>query len=97
MSDCDVHIDQRTILYCTQHDKIICELCLSDTHKNCKSIISIDQAAKGVNHDTALLDLKSRMEYLRKIFHEQMKCQTNNAVIFDKQRDDILEKIYTGK
>ncbi|XP_052064427.1 uncharacterized protein LOC127704427 isoform X2 [Mytilus californianus] len=97
MSNCDVHIDQRTILYCTQHDKIICELCLPDTHKNCKSIISIDQAAKGVNNGTALEDLKSRMEDLSKMFNELMKCQTNNAVIFEKQRDDIMEKIYTDK
>ncbi|CAG2226899.1 unnamed protein product [Mytilus edulis] len=97
MSNCDVHIYQRTILYCTQHDKIICELRLSNTHKNCKCIISIDQAAKGVKNGTALADIKSRMENLSKMFHELLKCQTNNAVIFDKQRDDILEKIYTGK
>ncbi|CAC5361338.1 unnamed protein product [Mytilus coruscus] len=95
MSDFDVHIDQRTILYCTQHDKIICELCLSDTHKNCKSIISIDRAAKGVKHGTALADLKSRIKYLSKMFHELMKYQTNNAVMFDRQRDDIIKQIST--
>ncbi|CAC5361337.1 unnamed protein product [Mytilus coruscus] len=33
-TDCGIHTDQRTVLNCTQHDKISCDLCLSDTHRN---------------------------------------------------------------
>ncbi|XP_052064423.1 uncharacterized protein LOC127704425 [Mytilus californianus] len=91
--DCDVHTDQRTVLYCTQHDKVICDLCLSDTHKHCESIISIDRAAKGVNCGTALADLKSRMKHLSKMFNEVLICQTKDEKLFDRQKDNILQQI----
>ncbi|XP_052064426.1 uncharacterized protein LOC127704427 isoform X1 [Mytilus californianus] len=91
--DCDVHTDQRTVLFCTQHDKVICDLCLSDTHKNCESIISIDRAAKGVKSGTALADLKSRIEHLNEMLPKLLKCQTKDEKEFDRQRDKFLQQI----
>ncbi|XP_063398183.1 uncharacterized protein LOC134683067 isoform X1 [Mytilus trossulus] len=95
--DCDVHTDQRTTQFCTQHDKVICDLCLSDTHKNCDSIISIDRAAKGVKSGTALADLKSRINHLNEMFPELLKCQTKDEKEFDRQRDKFLQQISTTR
>ncbi|XP_071121357.1 uncharacterized protein [Mytilus edulis] len=95
--DCDVHTDQRTTLFCTQHDKVICDLCLSDNHKNCESIISIDRAAKGVKRGTALADLKSRIKHLNEMFPELLKCQTKDEKEFDRQRDKFLKQISTTR
>lgn len=95
--DCGVHTDQRTVLFCTQHDKVICDLCLSDNHKNCESIISIDRAAKGVKRGTALADLKSRIKHLNEMFPELLKCQTKDEIEFDRQRDKFLKQISTTR
>ncbi|VDI54559.1 Hypothetical predicted protein [Mytilus galloprovincialis] len=95
--DCDVHTDQRTVLFCTQHDKVICDLCLSDNHKNCDSIISIDRAAKGVKSGTALADLKSRINHLNEMFPALLKCQTKDEKEFDRQRNKFLQQISTTR
>ncbi|CAC5361335.1 unnamed protein product [Mytilus coruscus] len=95
--DCDLHTDQRIVLYCTQHDTVMGYLCMSDTHKNCESIISIDRAANCVHSGSALADLKCRMKHLSKMFHEVLKCQTTDEEVFDRQRDDILQQITTTR
>ncbi|XP_071150353.1 transcription intermediary factor 1-alpha-like [Mytilus edulis] len=59
--NCKNHPGQKIILYCCQHDKVICDSCVPISHQHCKSIISIERAARGVKDGTAIFDLEKRL------------------------------------
>ncbi|CAC5426476.1 unnamed protein product [Mytilus coruscus] len=60
---CEYHPDQKIVLFCCQHDRVLCDsCCMTESHQNCKSIISIEKAAKGVKSGAAVFDLEKRME-----------------------------------
>ncbi|VDI43839.1 Hypothetical predicted protein [Mytilus galloprovincialis] len=46
--DCKNLPDEKILLYSCQHDKVKCGSCVTVSHQNCKPIISIEKAAKGV-------------------------------------------------
>ncbi|XP_052073509.1 uncharacterized protein LOC127711479 [Mytilus californianus] len=54
---CEYHPDQNTVLFCCQHDRVLCNFCMSESHQSCKPIISIEKVAKGVKSGDAILDI----------------------------------------
>ncbi|VDI24778.1 Hypothetical predicted protein [Mytilus galloprovincialis] len=65
--NCENHPDQKIVLFCCQHDKVICDSCVPVSHQNCKPIISIEKAARGVKDSTAISDLERRLDNLSKV------------------------------
>ncbi|XP_052059172.1 E3 ubiquitin-protein ligase TRIM33-like [Mytilus californianus] len=89
--NCENHPDQKIILYCCQHDKLICDSCLPVLHPNCKPIISVQKAANGVKDSTAISDLEKRMDNLSQVT-ENILSQ-NEATLEDLKKS--MNKIKT--
>lgn len=72
---------------------IVCHTCLSESHQNCKSIISIEKASKGVKGGTALLDLNKRLAKLTKVYENILRKQVDNQDNLGKCKDEIKTTI----
>ncbi|CAG2212694.1 unnamed protein product [Mytilus edulis] len=57
---CKEHAGQKLLLFCVHHDKILCPVCLSETHKEC-DINHIEKASNGIKESSAIYDLKERI------------------------------------
>ncbi|VDI32255.1 Hypothetical predicted protein [Mytilus galloprovincialis] len=79
--NCDNHPDQKIALYCCQHDKVVCVSCVTVSHQNCKSIISIEKAARGVKVGTAISDLERRISNLYQVTENRRSQNTLEAEI----------------
>ncbi|XP_063411320.1 protein PML-like [Mytilus trossulus] len=78
--NCDNHPDQKIALYCCQHDKVVCVSCLPVSHQHCKSIISIEKAARGVKDSTAISDLERRISNLCQVT-ENRRSQSEKTLV----------------
>ncbi|XP_063442392.1 uncharacterized protein LOC134722700 [Mytilus trossulus] len=61
---CDYHPDEKAVLFCCQHDSVICSLCVPKSHKKCDHIIPIESASRGVKSATSLQDIERRIKHL---------------------------------
>ena len=92
---CGTHSDQKSVLFCSQHDQSICDLCLSGDHANCKLIVSIERAAKGAKEGTAAEDLEKRLKDIVTVARTSLKEVKTNADSLFKQKSDILQMVST--
>lgn len=65
--NCENHPDQKIVLFCGQHDQVICDSCVPVSHQYCKSITSIEKAARDVKDGTAFANLERRLDNLIKV------------------------------
>ncbi|XP_063411376.1 uncharacterized protein LOC134694300 [Mytilus trossulus] len=91
--NCKNHPDQKIILYCCQHDKLICDSCLPISHQHCKSIISIEKAARGVKDGTAFSDLERRISDLCQVTENRLSECEKTLVDLEKNRTKIKERV----
>ncbi|XP_063411337.1 uncharacterized protein LOC134694264 [Mytilus trossulus] len=91
--NCDNHPDQKIALYCCQHDKVVCVSCVPVSHQNCKSIISIEKAARGVKDGTAISDLERRISNLCQVT-EDRRCQSEKILAdLEESRTKIKTRV----
>ncbi|VDI21492.1 Hypothetical predicted protein [Mytilus galloprovincialis] len=91
--NCDNHPDQKIALYCCQHDKVVCVSCVPVSHQNCKSIISIEIAARGVKDGTAISDLERRISNLCQVT-ENRRCQSERTLVdLEESRTKIKTRV----
>ncbi|XP_063406891.1 uncharacterized protein LOC134690774 [Mytilus trossulus] len=90
---CGTHSEQKSVLFCSQHDQSICDLCLFDDHSNCKSIIPIERAAKGSKEGTAADDLEKRLKEIGTVARTSLKEVKTNVDSLVKQKSDILQMV----
>ncbi|XP_063411341.1 uncharacterized protein LOC134694267 [Mytilus trossulus] len=91
--NCDSHPDQKIALYCCQHDKVVCVSCVSISHQNCKSIISIEKAARGVKDGTAISDLERRISNLCQVTENRRSQSEKTLVDLEKSRTKIKTRV----
>ncbi|CAC5426467.1 unnamed protein product [Mytilus coruscus] len=85
---CEYHPDQKIVLFCCQHDRVLCDSCgMTESHQNCKSIVSIEKAAKGVKNGAAVFDMEKRMENIcqRTVTIEKEPMQVSAVLDIDQQ------------
>ncbi|VDI15620.1 Hypothetical predicted protein [Mytilus galloprovincialis] len=91
--NCKNHPDQKIILYCCQHDKVICDSCVPISHQHCKSIISIEKAARGVKDGTAISDLERRLSNLCQVTENILSQNETTLVDLEKNRNKIKKRV----
>ncbi|XP_063425128.1 uncharacterized protein LOC134708489 [Mytilus trossulus] len=91
--NCDIHPRQKIVLFCCQHDKVICDSCVLVSHHNCKPIISVEKAAKGVKDSTAISDLERRMENLSQITEKILSQNETTLEDLKNNRNNIKERV----
>ena len=93
--NCAIHSDQRIILFCIQHDTIVCASCVPELHQNCKSVMSIEKVAKGVRTGTAIDDLETRLSNLCHVIKNILSENFTNISQLEDQKKQIRKKIKT--
>ncbi|VDI14965.1 Hypothetical predicted protein, partial [Mytilus galloprovincialis] len=91
--NCDNHPDQKIVLYCCQHDKVICVSCVPVSHQNCKSIISIEKAARGVKVGTAISDLERRISNLCQVTENRRSQSEKTLADLEESRTKIKTRV----
>ncbi|XP_063411318.1 uncharacterized protein LOC134694246 [Mytilus trossulus] len=91
--NCDNHPDQKIALYCCQHDKVVCVSCVPVSHQNCKSIISIEKAARGVKDGTAISDLERRISNLCHVTENRRSQSEKTLVDLEENRTKIKTRV----
>ncbi|CAC5426447.1 unnamed protein product [Mytilus coruscus] len=86
---CEYHPGQKIVFFCSQHDCVLCDSCMSESHKSCKPIISIEKAAKGVKNGAAVFDLESRMENLCQVVQNTLGDQIRYKEKFQGNKKEI--------
>ncbi|CAC5426470.1 unnamed protein product [Mytilus coruscus] len=76
-----------------QHDCVLCDSCMSESHESCKPIVSIEKAAKGVKNGAAVFDLESRMENLCQVVKKTLRNQKRYKKQFHQSRNEIRTQI----
>lgn len=76
--NCYLHENEKLILFCVGHDKLICHECLS-AHRPCDKILEIEKAAGGVKDSAAINNLKGRMRTFSR-FLEQTQIEHEQTV-----------------
>ncbi|XP_071154376.1 uncharacterized protein [Mytilus edulis] len=92
-NNCENHPDQKIVLFCSQHDKVICDLCVPILHLHCKSIISIEKAARGVKDGTAISDVERRMDNLSKVTDNILSKTEITLEDLKKSRNNIKKRV----
>ncbi|XP_071148331.1 uncharacterized protein [Mytilus edulis] len=91
--NCTNHPAQKIILYCCQHDQVICDSCVPISHQHCKSIISIEKAARGVKDGTAIFDLERRLSNLYQVTENILSQKEITLVDLEKNRNKIKKRV----
>lgn len=92
---CHLHENEKLILFCVGHDKLICHQCLSENHRLCDKILEIEKAAGGVKGSAAISNLKERMKTVIRILEqtqiEHEQTLSNISIEKDTAHESIKE------
>lgn len=53
---CKIHTEKILDLFCTQHDTLCCRSCMTDKHRNCDSVLPLEDASRNVDESAMLVD-----------------------------------------
>lgn len=90
---CPLHSDLIVDLYCAYHDALCCRSCMTEKHRGCDRMQSLDTVAKGIKHSPLLHTLTKDMEEDIQLLKKITQNRTENLKRLDKQKDDIQKSI----
>lgn len=90
---CDRHALKRNEFYCTMHDEPLCAICVTNEHKGCETIVTIEQAAENAKLSPALADLEDRMIYVLNLLEKLKHDRFLNIQVLEKQKGHMLLEI----
>ncbi|XP_052059227.1 uncharacterized protein LOC127699861 isoform X2 [Mytilus californianus] len=91
--NCEHHPDKNMVLFCCQHDEIICDSCQLEIHQKCTPINSLEKAASGVNEGTAMIRLEKRMNDLSKISKTMLNQKKEKLKDLKKSQNDFKQRV----
>ncbi|XP_063420918.1 uncharacterized protein LOC134706140 [Mytilus trossulus] len=91
--NCENHSEEKNVLYCCHHDKVICDSCVTVSHQNCKPVISIEKAARGVKVGTAISDLDRRLDNLCQVTENILSHSEATLEELTKSRNSIKKRV----
>ncbi|XP_063420920.1 uncharacterized protein LOC134706142 [Mytilus trossulus] len=95
--NCEFHPEQRIVMYCSQHDKMVCDSCVPKSHPNCKPIISIEKAARGVKDGSAISDIERRIDNLSKVTENIVSQNEKTLEDLKESRDEFKQNVSVFK
>ncbi|XP_052794907.1 uncharacterized protein LOC128227960 [Mya arenaria] len=78
LEKCEKHPEESVKMVCEDHDELCCSLCVSLSHRMCRSIRLIDDLAKGVKNTDQLKDLTQRVKAIN-TETRNTKTETNST------------------
>ncbi|CAG2204791.1 unnamed protein product [Mytilus edulis] len=72
--------------YCPQHDKICCAVCISELHKNCTGLQSLQEIVKFSKESAWLENIEKSLKDMRYNYESIMKDKERNLATIESQR-----------
>lgn len=97
---CQIHTEKILDLFCTHHDTQCCRSCMTNTHRNCESVLPLEDASKNVNESAMLVDTKCELDGIAdtlKIFEKDRKSASteieNAALVATSEVSNVKDRI----
>jgi hypothetical protein len=90
---CSEHNGKLIEVYCVDHSRPCCTLCVTLSHRKCETVISIDTAAAGLKQSTKVVDLSNELQQKSKHIDEMIENRKENIGVIDNKTGDILANI----
>lgn len=90
--NCVVHIDKPIELYCFDHEKLGCCFCLTTVHKECKTVLSLDEIADNDLENVAKSFIKET-KHMSDLTTRTIKDTKKNIAELNHQNVEILKNV----
>ncbi|XP_052069430.1 transcription intermediary factor 1-alpha-like [Mytilus californianus] len=90
---CPLHSDLILDLYCAYHNALCCRSCMTEKHRGCDRMQSIDTVAKGIKQSPLLQTVTKDMDEDIQLLNKLAQNRTENLKRLDKQKDEITKSI----
>ncbi|CAC5358884.1 unnamed protein product [Mytilus coruscus] len=91
--NCEHHPDKNMVLFCCQHDEIICDSCQLEIHQKCTPISSLEKAASSFNEGNAMKSLEKRMNDLSKDSKTMLNQKNEKLKDLKKSQKDFKQRV----
>ncbi|WAQ95598.1 hypothetical protein MAR_028288, partial [Mya arenaria] len=93
METCDKHSDRKLELLCEDHNELCCHICVSLTHRMCKSIKHIPDLADGLKKQIDFREIPADVDKIITRLEETIKNRTHSKRSLDDSGGKILAEI----
>lgn len=90
---CKEHKDKRLDLFCGDHEEPCCISCLTANHKTCYSVLTLEEAAKGIAKKQTTLDLLNRLKDINQLVENILEDKKANINDLEKQKEWIEKEV----
>lgn len=97
---CQIHTEKILDLFCTQHDTLCCRSCMTDKHRNCNSVLPLEDAYRNVNESAMLVDTECELDGIAdtlKIFEKDRKSASREvedaALVATSEVSNVKDRI----
>ncbi|XP_052794971.1 E3 ubiquitin-protein ligase Midline-1-like [Mya arenaria] len=95
LEKCEKHPEESVKMVCEDHDELCCSLCVSLSHRMCRSIRLIDDLAKGVKNTDQLKDLTQRVKAINTELITMKKKRLSNKKALQDSDKNLVQDIKT--
>ncbi|XP_052778417.1 uncharacterized protein LOC128215844 [Mya arenaria] len=92
---CDKHGDKKLELLCEDHDELCCHMCVSLTHRMCKTMTLISDVANGYHRTEEFEKVQSDVRQMRKELKNMQDNKERNVKSLEKDGNRMLTEIKT--
>ncbi|XP_052073768.1 uncharacterized protein LOC127711696 [Mytilus californianus] len=90
---CDEHPDKAIEVFCDDHSKPCCTLCVTINHRKCENVTTIDKATVGIKTATKTTELHKKLQQLSQEIDSSIKIIEDNKTKFETESTNILSEI----
>ncbi|XP_063447459.1 uncharacterized protein LOC134727001 [Mytilus trossulus] len=91
---CSDHHERQTC-FCVNHEILLCNTCIQDTHITCDNIKPIPEVIKNSKHSVAIETVNQCLNDFITNLHNIKRVRENNIKKFSQQKKDILTEFAT--
>lgn len=90
--NCLVHTDKQIEVYCLDHGGLGCSYCLTTVHKECKTVLSLDEMADN-DLENNTKSFRKETKEMRELTKLSILDTTENLKELDEKKNDILKSV----
>ncbi|KAH3792534.1 hypothetical protein DPMN_146031 [Dreissena polymorpha] len=91
---CEEHATEKLTMFCEDHEKLLCQLCLfHNNHRQCSHVVLLSDKCKSSTQHMNVADIASKIEQCQKRLTETMIRSEQNKKSLQKSYETILKEI----
>jgi len=95
--NCEIHTEVQIVYFCRKHDVVCCRACISDSHRSCETVISLDVASMEVKQSSLLSDTLIELDNMIETLAKMLENGRDNRKLPEEKKSLIIKQISTVK